>query len=214
MEQSQASRNRLRLLLPIVGVVALVVVGWQYLQSSTDSTTLTLSGTIEATEIHLASQMGGRVKEVHINEGDQVQSGEDLLDLYAASGGGMNEVITSPINGTVLERLIEPGEIAAPGGTLLVVADLNGLTLTVYVPEDQYGKISLGQTYPVSVDSFPGETFGGKVIHIADQAEFTPRNVQTVEGRKTTVFAIKLDLAGSGGKLKPGMPADVSFQVQ
>jgi len=214
MEQPKTSPNRLRILLPVVVVAALAVVGWQYIQSTTDSPTLTLSGTIEATEIHLASQMGGRVKEVHVAEGDQVTTGEDLLDIYGASGGGMNEVITSPINGTVLERLIEPGEIAAPGGTLLVVADLNALTLTVYVPEDQYGKISLGQNYPVSVDSFPGRTFGGKVVHIADQAEFTPRNVQTVEGRKTTVFAIKLNLAPSGGALKPGMPADVNFQVQ
>ena len=48
------------------------------------------------------------------------------------------------------------------------------------------------KTATVSVDSFPGVTFSGTVIHIADQAEFTPRNVQTVEGRRTTVFAVKL----------------------
>ncbi len=47
------------------------------------------------------------------------------------------------------------------------------------------------------------------MTHIADQAEFTPRNVQTADGRKSTVFAITLELAPSGGKLKPGMPADV-----
>src|SRR5579863_6971783 len=116
MEQTQRPPNRLRILLPIIVVVALAVAAWQYIQSNTDPPSLTLSGTIEATEIHLASQMGGRVKEVHVNEGDQVQTGEDLLDIYGASGGGMNEVVSSPINGTVLERLIEPSEIAAPGG--------------------------------------------------------------------------------------------------
>ena len=62
------------------------------------------------------------------------------------------------------------------------------------------------------VDSYPGVAFTGTVVHIADQAEFTPRNVQTAEGRSTTVYAIKLDVPNPEGKLKPGMPADVSFE--
>jgi HlyD family secretion protein len=119
--------------------------------------------------------------------------------------------IASPIDGVVLTRSIEPGEYAAPGGSLLVVGQLDALTLTVYVPEDRLGEISLGQQAQVSVDSYPGRTFNGTVSHIADQAEFTPRNVQTVEGRKSTVFAIKLDIVNSDGALKPGMPADVVF---
>jgi HlyD family secretion protein len=61
------------------------------------------------------------------------------------------------------------------------------------------------------VDSFPGQTFEAAVVHIADQAEYTPRNVQTAEGRRTTVFAVKLAVENPDGKLKPGMPADVSF---
>ncbi|MCS6826582.1 MAG: hypothetical protein NZ553_08230, partial [Caldilinea sp.] len=75
-----------------------------------------------------------------------------------------------------------------------------------------YGRIELGATYPVTVDSFPGEVFTGTVRHIADRAEFTPRNVQTTDNRKTTVFAVKLDLGAGAGKLKPGMPADVHFE--
>jgi HlyD family secretion protein len=63
----------------------------------------------------------------------------------------------------------------------------------------------------VTVDSFPGETFTATVTYISSQAEFTPRNVQTVEGRKNTVFAVKLKLEDTSGKLKPGMPADVTF---
>jgi len=62
------------------------------------------------------------------------------------------------------------------------------------------------------VDAFPGQVFKGSVRRIADRAEFTPRNVQTVEGRKSTVFAVVLALDPSGGKLKPGMPADVTFR--
>jgi HlyD family secretion protein len=94
---------------------------------------------------------------------------------------------------------------------LITISDLNALTLTVYVAEDRYGQIMLGQTCQVMVDSFPGRTFLGTVSHIADQAEFTPRNVQTTESRKNTVFAIKLTLEPSAGLLKPGMPADVDF---
>ncbi len=63
----------------------------------------------------------------------------------------------------------------------------------------------------MTVDSFPGEIFVATVSHIAEQAEFTPRNVQTVEGRTSTVFAIKLQVQDPAGKLKPGMPADVVF---
>jgi HlyD family secretion protein len=81
----------------------------------------------------------------------------------------------------------------------------------VYLPEDSYGQVKLGQVARVTVDSYTGTTFPASVVHIADQAEFTPRNVQTVEGRRTTVYAIKLDVPNPDGKLKPGMPADVTF---
>ena len=62
------------------------------------------------------------------------------------------------------------------------------------------------------MDSFPGRAFEGKVLEIANQAEFTPRNSQTVEGRKDTVFAVKVAIANPDQALKPGMPADVSFE--
>jgi HlyD family secretion protein len=92
------------------------------------------------------------------------------------------------------------------------IAPLDALTLKIYVPENRYGQVSLGQNYPVTVDSFPGMTFGGRVSFISDQAEFTPRNVQTKDSRETTVYAVKLNLAPAGGKLKPGMPADVTIE--
>ena len=120
-------------------------------------------------------------------------------------------IITAPSDGIVIERLTEPGEMALSNATLFVIADLSHLTLSVYAPEDRYGEVTLGQSVQVTVDSFPDQTFTATVSHIADQAEFTPRNVQTAEGRKTTVFAIKLTLDESDGKLKPGMPADVEF---
>ena len=120
--------------------------------------------------------------------------------------------VYAPMDGVILTRNVEPGEFVQPGAVTFTMANLDELTITVYVPEDQYGNISLGQEAAVTVDSFPNETFNAVVVHIADQAEFTPRNVQTVEGRSSTVYAIKLMVTDSEGKLKIGMPADVVFK--
>jgi multidrug resistance efflux pump len=138
---------------------------------------------------------------------DQAQASLDLLDAQIAK-----LVVYAPMDGIILTRNVEPGEFVQPGATTFAMADLNNITITVYVPEDRYGQIKLGQQADVTVDSFPGETFAAEVIHIADQAEFTPRNVQTVEGRSSTVFAIKLSVTDSEGRLKIGMPADVVFE--
>jgi len=137
----------------------------------------------------------------------QAQANLDLIDTQIAK-----LTITAPTDGMILTRAVEPGEVVMPGSGLLTMARMSDLTITVYIPEDRYGEISIGQTADVTVDSFPGETFTATVMYISDKAEFTPRNVQTAEGRKTTVFAVKLMLGDTGGKLPPGMPADVLFK--
>jgi len=139
-----------------------------------------------------------------------VQQAQANLDLVEAQIAKLT--VYAPMDGAVLTRNVEPGEFVQPGAVTFALADLSNITITVYVPEDRYGQISLGQRANVTVDSFPGETFTGEVIHIADQAEFTPRNIQTVEGRSSTVYAIKLRVTDGEGKLKIGMPADVTFQ--
>ena len=120
--------------------------------------------------------------------------------------------VTAPADSVILTRTIQPGEVVPAGASAITLGRLDSLTITVYVPEDRYGELSLGQSAAVSVDSFPGETFTATIVHIADQAEFTPRNVQTVEGRTSTVFAVRLQVQDPNGKLKPGMPADVTFE--
>jgi multidrug efflux pump subunit AcrA (membrane-fusion protein) len=195
----------------VVGVAAVIaIVIFITQQIATKNADAVFSGTIEATEINLPTVSGGIVKQVMVNQGDQVSQGEMLVDLFSETTQ-TNGNVTSPIDGVVLERLVEPNEYAAPGSTVMVVASLDSLTLTIYVPENLYGQFFLGQAYPVTVDSFPGQTFSGTVSFISDQAEFTPRNVQTTDSRQTTVYAIKLNLDPSDGKLKPGMPADVHF---
>jgi HlyD family secretion protein len=121
-------------------------------------------------------------------------------------------VVRAPTTGVVLTHDLQAGEVIVAGGAVMTLGRLDDLTLTVYAPEDRYGQIRLGDRAVVTVDSFPGVEFTAMVTRIADQAEFTPRNVQTEEGRRTTVFAVELALDDSGGRLKPGMPADVRFE--
>jgi HlyD family secretion protein len=136
----------------------------------------------------------------------QAQANLALLDTQIAK-----LTVKAPSDGVILTRSIEPGEVIPAGAAAFTLGRLDNLTITVYIPEDRYGEVKLGQSVNVTVDSYSGTTFIATVIHIADQAEFTPRNVQTVSGRKSTVFAIKLQVQDPNGKLKPGMPADVTF---
>lgn len=139
-----------------------------------------------------------------------VAQAEASLRLIEAQMSKLN--IVAPMDGVILTRNVESGEFIQTGGTALTMADLNQITITVYVPENLYGKISLGQTATMQVDSFPDETFNATVIWISNQAEFAPRNVQTVEGRSATYYAIKLSVENVDAKLKIGMPADVIFE--
>jgi multidrug resistance efflux pump len=90
----------------------------------------------------------------------------------------------------------------------MTLADLEQLTLTIYIPEDQLGWVQIGQPVSVTVDAYPDRVFVGTVTHIASEAEFTPKNVQTREERVSMVFAVKVALSNKDHALKPGMPAD------
>jgi HlyD family secretion protein len=137
------------------------------------------------------------------------QAGIDLLNTQ------MDKLtVRAPMDGVVLIRSIETGEVIQAGMPTMTIAKLNTLKVTVYIPEDQYGQINLGQPATLSTDSFPNESFHATVTQIANQAEFTPQNVQTKEGRQTTVYAIELTLDNKDGKLKPGMSVDVMFENQ
>ena len=119
--------------------------------------------------------------------------------------------IKAPIDGIVITRNVELGDIAVAGGSVMTIAEMSELDLIIYVPETWYGQLKLNQEVEIKVDSFPNEIFKGKVVKIADQAEFTPRNVQTADGRATTVYAVRIVVPNPQLRLKPGMPADVDF---
>jgi HlyD family secretion protein len=140
---------------------------------------------------------------------EQAQANVDLIDTQFAK-----LTITAPMDGVVLVRSIDIGEVIQAGMPALTIGELDALKVTVYVPEDQYGKINLGEQVTLKVDSFPTDSFIATVTRISDKAEFTPQNVQTKEGRQTTVYAVELSVDNPDGNLKPGMPVDVTFGNQ
>lgn len=137
---------------------------------------------------------------------DAAQAQVDILDLQIEK-----LTITAPWDGVVLTRSAEVGQMALPGGTLLEIGQLGHLELTVYLPEERFGVVSLNQTVSVRIDAYPDRSFGGTVLRLADEAEFTPTNVQTSEDRTRLVYAVKISLDNADLALKPGMIADVEF---
>ncbi|HEY3175820.1 MAG TPA: efflux RND transporter periplasmic adaptor subunit [Candidatus Polarisedimenticolia bacterium] len=117
--------------------------------------------------------------------------------------------VRSPLAGTVTEKLMEVGEYARPGSPIVAVADLTNLYTWVYLSEVELGGVRLGEEVAVRIDSYPGRDFRGVVVYISTQAQFTPKNVQTVEDRVQLVFGVKVAVKSPAGELKVGIPADV-----
>lgn len=165
----------------------------------------------QAEDAALQAEVGVEQAQARLKQAQtSVTQAQAEMDLIEVQMGKL--VVHAPISGVVISRNIEPGEVIQPGAPVMTIGQLEDLKITVYVPEDRYGRIKLGQDAGVTVDSFPGEVFNGTVVYISDQGEFTPRNVQTQEGRRSTVFAVELSIRNEDGKLKPGMPADVVFE--
>ncbi len=139
---------------------------------------------------------------------EQAKAAVQTLEVQIAK-----TVVSAPASGVILARNLEVGEVVGPGSAALLIGELDEVELTVYIPEDRYGQVDLGQDATITVDSFSGEAFEGTVIRIADEAEFTPRNVQTVDGRKSTVYAVVIRVPNPEWKLKPGMPADAVIDI-
>ena len=153
-----------------------------------------------------------RTAESRIGQADAgvkaVQARLDQSVILAPQRTGADQ---TPGPWTVTTVALHSGEVASPGSPILDLADLGRVTLTVYVAEPDLGRVTLGQAAQVVVDSHPGRSFPGTVTQIADEAEYTPKNVETREQRVNTVYAIKIALDNPDRALKPGMPADATF---
>ncbi len=121
--------------------------------------------------------------------------------------------IINPINGTILTKYAEAGELTSTGKALYKIADLSTLKLRAYVTGDQLSQIKLGQTVKVMVDAGKDQykEMSGSITWISDKAEFTPKTIQTKEERANLVYAIKVDVKNDG-YLKIGMYGEVMFK--
>ena len=123
-------------------------------------------------------------------------------------------ILDAPVSGIVLARNVELGETVAAGVAVYSLGVLANPWVKVYVNETKLGLVKLGQKAEVSVDTFPGKAYEGRVTYIASEAEFTPKNVQTQEERVKLVFGVKVSVTNQSDELKPGMPADVKINIR
>ncbi|MCE5303635.1 MAG: efflux RND transporter periplasmic adaptor subunit [Planctomycetaceae bacterium] len=121
--------------------------------------------------------------------------------------------VRSPIDGIVLSKNIEPGEYVAPGTAVVTIGDLENVWLRGYVDGVDLGRVKPDRRAWVTTDTKPGKRYEGRVSFIAEEAEFTPKNVQTQKERVKLMYRIKIDLYNPDFDLKPGMPADAVIET-
>lgn len=150
---------------------------------------------------------------------EEIKQAQANLDRQVAAADLLRKnisdsYVSAPISGIVVKKFIEAGESAAPLSSLVMLSDLSYVDLVIYVSETELGKVKLGQEANVSVDSYPGKTFNGKVIYISPTAEFTPKNIQTKDERIKLVFAVKIHIPNPNLELKDGVPADAVINLK
>jgi HlyD family secretion protein len=151
---------------------------------------------------------GARPEEIAAAQA-QVDAAQAQLDTLDAQLEKFT--VTGPWDGILLNRSAEIGQTTLPGATLLEIGRLDLLELTVYLAGDRFGLVTPGQTASVRVDAYPGRVFTGTVLRVADEAEFTPSNIQTKDDRVRLVYAVVISLENPALELKPGMIADAEF---
>ena len=122
-------------------------------------------------------------------------------------------ILVSPIDGVVLVKSADPGEVLAAGTPLLTLGEIDKPWLRGYVPQSKLGRIQLGMPVTIRSDSYPNKTYTGKISFIASEAEFTPKQIQTNEERVKLVYRIKVDVENSHRELKLNMPVDAEIRL-
>jgi HlyD family secretion protein len=198
---------------------------------------MNFSGTLEMTEHSLGAPEAGRLEKLFVDEGDEVKKGARIatLERYEQAkrdfdraqsllqqGGATkqsvelaalalsDQQVVSPVDGVVITKIREEGEVLAAGAPVVTVGDRSDIWVRVYVPEGVINRIAMGQEASVRFDGVDQE-FKGRVTFVAPKAEFTPRNVQTTEERVTQTFAVKVRVEKPEQFLRPGVSADVIF---
>ena len=156
----------------------------------------------------LLLEAGSRPDQVEAARGQLAQA-HNALDMARTRLKEMT--ILSPLDGVVLRKNLEVGELASPGVPILTLMKPSDIWVRAYVPEEEVARIKVGSPAQVAVDGYPARRFPGRITEIAAEAEFTPRNVQTRKERVNLVFRIKIAVDNPEGILKPGMPADADI---
>lgn len=120
----------------------------------------------------------------------------------------------TPVSGRVITRSAEPGEFVQPGMVILTVADLSDMWVRGYVSETYLGKVKLGQKVIIKSDSYPDKEYHGEITYISDEAEFTPKSVQTYEERINFMYKIKVSIDNSEREIKQGMPLEGKINLE
>ena len=177
--------------------------------------------TIDAARAQV-SRADAAVKWAEAQRLDITRKQQDLLsrraevDRARAQVGLVNSqiadtVAVSPIDGVVLVKSANAGEILAPGTTVVTIGDIEHVWLRGYISERDLGRVKLGTKAKITTDSFPGKVYWGRVSFIASEAEFTPKQIQTSEERVKLVYRIKIDVDNPQHELKSNMPADAEL---
>jgi HlyD family secretion protein len=116
--------------------------------------------------------------------------------------------LVSSIDGFVIIKSAEAGEVVQAGAPVFTVADLKNIWLTAYINETDLGRVKPNQAVDIKTDTYPDKTYRGRISFISQEAEFTPKQIQTTEERVKLVYRIKVMIDNPDLELKPGMPAD------
>ena len=128
--------------------------------------------------------------------------------LFSSRAKARELILTAPVDGVVLLKNVEQGEVVGPGVALFTIGDPKRLWMRCYLSTPEVARVRIGSPAEVSVLGWKGRVFHGRVVEIATRAEFTPRAALTEEERASVVFGVKIDIDPSDGILKPGLPAD------
>lgn len=211
------------------------------LSCGSQKTKLHLSGTLEVTEHAVGVRVPGRIVSENIQEGAEVKKGQllatlerevqakkdyDRVSSLFEKGGTTRQAVeqaeltledqrvSAPVDGTVLIKVHEVGEVVVAGGAVAVIGETATPWVRVFVPEGLVSRLSLHHAATLKFDGLD-RVIRGEVVSIAPKAEFTPRNVQSVEERVLQTFAVKVAILPEDkpATLRPGVSADVTLEL-
>ncbi|MBZ5621404.1 MAG: efflux RND transporter periplasmic adaptor subunit [Acidobacteriia bacterium] len=144
----------------------------------------------------------------------RAEIGRSKASLSLIDSQMADTVAVSPVDGVVLVKAADVGEVLAPGTSVVTVGDIDHPWLRGYVNETDLGKVKLGSKANVTTDSYPGKIYSGRVTFISSEAEFTPKQIQTQQERVKLVYRIKILIDNPQHELKSNMPADAEIVVE